>query len=136
TGEGGGERIPFGFLIGERGNEAPVYAGDLLGDLEVAPIVRQLGTHIIQEAGNTDFVDATNMAEVAILQPRQRAAAACMLDEGQRLGVELAFAVEEAPSQLDVPRQGETDAQVRIEIRGNVEVQAVGDDQVFLALRQ
>jgi len=88
VGVGGRQRVPFRLLVGQRGDQAPVDAGQVLRRLEMAPPLRQPGLRVVDEARDAFTVDALDVAEVAVVQSRQRAVGVGAGDEGVGLGAQ------------------------------------------------
>jgi hypothetical protein len=78
----GRQRVPFRFLVGERGDQAPVDAGQVLRRLEFAAPGRQPGPGIVEEPCAAGGIEAFDVAEVAVMDARQRAVGTDAGNEG------------------------------------------------------
>jgi hypothetical protein len=94
------------FLVGQRGQQAPVDAGQVLCRLEMAAPGGELAARVVEEAGDAFGIDALDVAEVAVMQARQRTVGAGGGDEGVGLGAQaVGILAAEGPAEFQLARQ-------------------------------
>ena len=85
----GGTRVPVGFLVADRGDEAPVDPAHLLAFLEVGLHLRQAGRDVLEQRAGVDGAEFRRMAVVAVHEALQGAVAAQPLEERHGGGEDL-----------------------------------------------
>ena len=130
----GGQGVPFGFLVGQGRQQAPVDSGQVLRGLKVVAPVGELGAGVVDEPGDAGRIEALDVAEVAVMDARQRAVGADAGDEGVGLVAQgSGILAAEGPAELQPAWQFQQGAEFRMEVDAQVKVDFMYRDQLRLA---